>query len=53
MVFEILGHFLFKDGTTVYGHDLHTIRCYLTQETSIRFRGRDLNGFRDIRTLLV
>jgi hypothetical protein len=22
-------------GTTLYGHDLHTIRCYLTQETRI------------------
>jgi hypothetical protein len=36
MVFEILGHFLFRgDGTTMYGHDLHNIRCYLTQETRI------------------
>jgi hypothetical protein len=35
-VSEILGDFLFKgDGTTIYSHDLHTIRCYLTQETRI------------------
>jgi hypothetical protein len=37
MVFEILGHFLFKGRgeTTIYGHDLHTIRCYFKQETKI------------------
>jgi hypothetical protein len=37
-VWEIIGHFLFKSdvhGNTSYGHDLHTIRCYLTQETRI------------------
>jgi hypothetical protein len=34
-VVEILGHFLFKgDRTTRYSHDLHTIRCYFTQETT-------------------
>jgi hypothetical protein len=34
-VFEILGHVLFKgDRTTIYSHDLHTIRCYFTQETT-------------------
>jgi hypothetical protein len=49
----ILGHFLFKGvRTTVYHDDLHTIRCYLTQETRIfMVKGRDLNSFRDIRTL--
>jgi hypothetical protein len=32
----MLEHFQFKeDGTTPYGHDLHTIRCYLTRETRI------------------
>jgi hypothetical protein len=33
-VFEIFGHLLFclrGDGTNMYGHDLHTIRCYLIQ----------------------
>jgi hypothetical protein len=36
IVLEILGHFLFKgDGTTMYGQDLPTIRCYLTQKTRI------------------
>jgi hypothetical protein len=36
VVFKILGHFLFKgDGTTMYCHDLHTIRCKLIQETRI------------------
>jgi hypothetical protein len=30
MVFEILGHFLFMgDGTTLYGHDLHTCTYHL------------------------
>jgi hypothetical protein len=33
-VFEILGHFLFReDRTTPYDHDLFTIRCSLTQGT--------------------
>jgi hypothetical protein len=36
MVLEISGHFVFKgDGTTMYGHDLHIIKCYLTLETRI------------------
>jgi hypothetical protein len=34
-VFEIFGHFLFKDGTIPYGHDLHTIWCSLVQGTRI------------------
>jgi hypothetical protein len=35
-VFEILGHFLFReDRTVLYGHDLYTIRCSLTQRTRI------------------
>jgi hypothetical protein len=35
-VFEIFGHFLYQqDGISPYGHDLHTIRCYLTQEARI------------------
>jgi hypothetical protein len=33
-VFNISEHLRFKE-TTLYGHDLHTIRCYLTQETRI------------------
>jgi hypothetical protein len=37
MVFEMIGHFLFKsrDGTIMYGHDSHTIRCHLTQEKNV------------------
>jgi hypothetical protein len=35
-IFEIFGHFMFKgDGTTPHSHDLHTIRCSLTQEIKI------------------
>jgi hypothetical protein len=53
VVFEILRHFLFKgDGTTMYCHDLHTIRCNLTQETKI-YMGGDFNGFQDISSLPV
>jgi hypothetical protein len=33
---QILEHFLFKgDGTTMYGNELHNIRCYFTQERRI------------------
>jgi hypothetical protein len=43
--FNILEHLWFKgDGNTLFGHDLYTIRCYLTQEY-IWFRNGDLNGF--------
>jgi hypothetical protein len=36
MVFEIFGNFQYQgDRITPYGHDLHTIRCYLTQEIKI------------------
>jgi hypothetical protein len=39
MVCEILGHFLFKGNkTTAYGHSVHSIRCYLTQEYIIIVR---------------
>jgi hypothetical protein len=35
-VFKIFEHLQFKEyGTTSYGHDVHTNRCYLTQETRI------------------
>jgi hypothetical protein len=55
MVFEIIGHFLFKgDGTTMYGYDLHTIRCYLKKRQEyVWFKGGDLNSFRNIWALPV
>jgi hypothetical protein len=34
---KILWHFLFKgDRTTICDHNLHTIRCYFTQELTVR-----------------
>jgi hypothetical protein len=39
-VFEIFDHLLYQgDRITPYGHDLHTIRCYLTPETRIYMHG--------------
>jgi hypothetical protein len=35
MGFEILRHFLFKRRITMYGYDLYTVRCSLTEETRI------------------
>jgi hypothetical protein len=46
-LFAILRHFLFKgDGTTKYGYDFHTIRCYLTYETSIYGLGWESTVFK-------
>ena len=49
-VLEIIRFFLFKRGwdvrgTTLYGHDLHTIIC---KQEYIWFRGGDLSSFWDI-----
>jgi hypothetical protein len=42
------------DGTTIYVHDLHTIRCNLRQEKKvIWFRGGNLKLFQDIWPLSV
>jgi hypothetical protein len=52
-VFEVFDHLLIKgDRTSLYGHVLHTIRCYLTREYTW-FVGLDLNNLQDILALPV